>query len=135
MEFEAIEQKFEKGSLLPVNDVWGHSYSAPIRIDLILKNREEGITFFKTANATYPDLEDEYLLFLQGMQIKVYIFWYLEDKVWKVKWYTKRVEAKALPLIEKALAAICKEIGFPSKMVKDSPYPLRITGSYSELIR
>lgn len=134
MEFETIVQTFEKGSLLPVDDVLGHSYSAPIKIDLILKNKAEGLTFFKAANATYPDLEDEYLLFLQGMQIRVYIFWYLEDRVWKVKWYTKRVEAKALPLIEEALTAICKEIGFPSSVVKDSPYPLRITGSYSELI-
>jgi hypothetical protein len=131
MQFEKIEKVFEKGSLLPVEDIWAEKYITPIKINLVLKNKTEDVTFFQTGYATYPDLEDEYLLYMKGLRVRAYIFWYLEDNFWKVRWNCAGITGKRENSINEVLYDICLAIGFPSKVVPNSPFPIKIR----ELVR
>jgi hypothetical protein len=127
MDFEVIDQCFEQGTPLPVEDIWGEVVIAPIRIHQLLRNREEGATFFQTAHATYPDLEDEYLLYLRGAKVRVAIFWYLENGYWQVQCRgSKLVESITQDLVNETLYDVCKAIGFPAKVAPHSPHPLKI---------
>jgi hypothetical protein len=131
MLFEKIEKVFEKGSLLPVEDVWAEKYRTPIKINMVLKNKTEDVTFFQTGYATYPDLEDEYLLYRRGLKVRVYIFGYLENKFWEVRWHCIGITGKRENSINELLYDICLAIGFPSKIAPNSSFPIKIR----ELVR
>jgi|GEM_PF-6846150 hypothetical protein len=127
MDFEVIDHLFERGTPLPVEEIWGEVVVAPIRMHQLLRNREEGVTFFQTAHATYPDLEDEYLLYLRGAKVGVAIFGYLEDGYWQVKIRrSKLVESVTQDMVNEVLYDVCKAIGFPANVAPNSPHPIKI---------
>ena len=126
MEFETIQKAFERGSLVPIEDIWGETYTTPIQVNLVLKNESKRITFFQTSYSSYPDLEHEYLLYMNGLKVKVYIFWYLEDKFWKVRWDCLGISESMENSINEVLYDVCFAIGFPSKVIKNSPFPIKI---------